>query len=59
MPTKYCEVIDQYSLKKHGEIKDSSNVLKCIQLLKKGDIINIKDFAEKQGIFLHTFPNYA
>ncbi len=45
MPTKYFEVVDQYSLKKHGKINDSPNVLKCVQLLKKGDIFNIKDFA--------------
>jgi len=45
MPTKYFEVVDPYSLKKHGKINDSANVQKCVQLLKKGDIVSINEFA--------------
>ena len=49
MPTKYFEVIDPYSIKKHGEIKDSPNVLKCVELLKKGDIVSINEFAKQHA----------
>lgn len=54
MPTKYFEVLDQYDAKKHGEIKAPPSVLKCIELLKKGDIFSPKKFAEENMKFLNT-----
>ena len=51
MPTKYFEVLDQYDAEKHGQIKALPNVLKCIKLLKKGDVFSPKKFAEENKEF--------
>jgi len=53
MPTKYFEVLDQYDAEKHGQIKVPPNVLKCIKLLKKGDVFSPKEFAEQNKEFLN------
>ena len=53
MPTKYFEVLDQYDVEKHGKIKIPPNVLKCIKLLKKGDVFSPKKFAEENKEILN------
>jgi hypothetical protein len=39
MPTKNFEILENFDVSKHGKIKIRPNILKCLELFKKGDII--------------------
>lgn len=52
MPTRTYEVIAEFELEKHGEIKATPAVIKCLKLFKKGTEFQPKQFVEEHADYL-------